>query len=97
MGFPSDPAFLLSLQTAVNNIAYLVTECKEHIGPKLSILACRRPTQRFYRCLAATFLDAPVRFHHGNFELSPEYANALTFWFVGLFLLVFGLKLPGAE
>jgi hypothetical protein len=41
------------------------------------------------------FLLAALRIHVGNFEVTPEYSNALTLWFLALLLYVFGLKAPG--
>jgi hypothetical protein len=80
--------------------AYIVTQCVHHIGPKLSMLAAARSGENQNQnlfMLAHTFLLAPIRLHVGNFEVSPEYANAMSFWFLGLFLVVFGLHMPGVE
>jgi hypothetical protein len=78
-------------------MAFPVTRCSHHIGPKLSMLATKRSDNAQYQQLATTFLLAPVRIHVGNFEVSPEYANGITAWFAALFLLVFGLTMPGME
>ena len=79
------------------NMAFPVTRCSHHIGPKLSMIATKRSDNPQYQQLATTFLLAPVRVHVGNFEVSPEHANGVTAWFAALFLLVFGLTMPGLE
>jgi len=77
------------------NMAYTQTECIQYIGPKLSMLVVRRPNRWQYSSLACMFLLAALRIHVGNFEVTPEYSNALTLWFLALLLYVFGLKAPG--
>jgi hypothetical protein len=44
--------------------------------------------------LAQAFVQMPIRLQTGNFNVTSEYANALTAWLFGLFLVVFGMKLP---
>eukprot|EP00529_Nitzschia_sp_RCC80_P028094 CAMPEP_0113505066 /NCGR_PEP_ID=MMETSP0014_2-20120614/35094_1 /TAXON_ID=2857 /ORGANISM="Nitzschia sp." /LENGTH=268 /DNA_ID=CAMNT_0000400305 /DNA_START=437 /DNA_END=1243 /DNA_ORIENTATION=- /assembly_acc=CAM_ASM_000159 len=85
---------------AMYSMAYLILECYHHIGPKLAVLAvrCHDHAPRF-QVLATTFMHAPVKIHVGIFEVSAEYASAIGLWFLGLFLVVFGLtvRMPGAE
>ena len=84
--------------SAFYSMAYLITECSHHIGPKLAVLAVRCHDQSpRYQVLASAFLHAPIKIHVGVFEVAPEYASAIGLWFFGLFLVVFGLKMPGAE
>ena len=88
----------IMITAAFYSSAYLVTECSHHIGPKLAILAVRLHGEApQFQVLASAFLHAPVKIHVGVFEVAPEYANAIGMWFLGLFLVVFGLKIPGAE
>jgi hypothetical protein len=76
--------------------AYIVVECSHHIGPKLAILAVRLHSEcPQLQVLASAFLHAPAKIHVGVFEVAPEYASAVGMWFLGLFLVVFGLKIPG--
>lgn len=93
------------ISTTLSNYAYIQTKSQIHIGSKLNLISMSEqpqqhdtttPVVRIDR-LATGFMLAPVRFHLGNFELGPEYANATAVWFVGLFLYVFGLKAPGVE
>ena len=80
------------------SMAFLVVESSHHIGPKIIILAVRFEGETTgYQALALAFLHAPPKVHVGVFEVAPEYATAVFLWFLGLFLLVFGLKMPGAE
>ena len=74
-------------------MAYLVVQCQHHCGPKLSLLAARGYPE--VHELALTFLLAPVKLHVGTFEVSPEYSNFVSVWFIGLFFYVFGIKIPG--
>ena len=78
------------------SIAYLIMQCSHHVGPKLAILAVRCHDQApRYQVLASTFLHAPIKVHVGIFEVTPEYASFIGLWFLALFLVVFGLKMPG--
>ena len=86
---------VLVITAAFYSMAFLVTECAHHIGPALSMLSVKYPGVPEVQSLATSFLLAPIRVHVGNFEVSPEYSNAIVLWFIGLFLLVFGLKAPG--
>lgn len=82
------------LTTMLLSMASLVTACAHQIGPALAQLAVRHANVRM-QCLATTFLQAPIKLHVGLFEVGPEYANAIALWFLALFLVVFGLKMPG--
>jgi len=89
-------------------IAYTSTICCEIIGPKLATLSLR--TNNYFvtnnnqnnlydvkaelNVLAQTFMQAPVHLRIGNFHVTAESANALSAWFFGLLLVVFGMKLP---
>lgn len=102
MSQKSEFALLLSfssnavmIMAAMYSTAFMVTKCNHYIGPKIAMLAASTRPQ--LSSVSTLFLHAPIRLHVGNFELSPEYANAISLWFVGLFLLVFGLKIPGSE
>ena len=77
--------------------SYIIVLCNHTIGPKLAILAALKTEVRQFAALSQAFLLAPVRLHVGNFELSSEYANGLTLWFVGLLLATVGLVAPGGE
>mmetsp|Transcript_29332 Transcript_29332/g.59458 ORF Transcript_29332/g.59458 Transcript_29332/m.59458 type:complete len:428 (+) Transcript_29332:139-1422(+) len=94
LSFTSNAAMITA---ALYSTAFVVTACVHHIGPKIVILAARHEDMRQLPSVAAMFLHAPVRIHVGNFEVSPEYANGVAIWFLGLFLVVFGIKIPGAE
>ena len=78
--------------------AYTVTLCTERIGPSIALLSLRTahsPDRAAeLNVLAQTCMQAPIRLRAGNFHITADYANALTAWFFGLFLLVFGMKLP---
>lgn len=80
-------------KAAFYSIAYLVVQCQHHVGPKLSLLAARGLPET--RELALTFLLAPVKFHVGTFEVSPEYSNFVSIWLIGLFFYTLGIKIPG--
>ena len=82
---------------ALYSTAFMVTQCAHHIGPNVAILAARFTDVPQLSIMSMMFLQAPIRLHVGNFEVSPEYANAIAMWFIGLFLVVFGIKIPGAE
>jgi hypothetical protein len=85
-------------------VAFTNTLCTERIGPRLAVLSLRNvvdhsshetiETKGELNVLAQTFMQAPIRLRVGNFHVTPEYANALAGWFFGLFLIVFGMKLP---
>lgn len=79
------------------SIAFLVTKCEHYIGPSLAILSSQNANVPQLLAVTNMFLHAPIRIHVGNFEVGPEHANAVALWFVGLFLVVFGLKMPGVE
>lgn len=78
--------------------AYTVTLCTERIGPSIALLSLRTPHSpdraAELNVLAQTCMQAPIRLRVGNFHITGDYANALTAWFFGLFLVVFGMKLP---
>jgi len=78
--------------------AYTVTLCTERIGPSIALLSLRTthsPDRAAeLNVLAQTCMQAPIRLRVGNFHITGDYANALTAWFFGLFLVVFGMKLP---
>mmetsp|Transcript_10784 Transcript_10784/g.25715 ORF Transcript_10784/g.25715 Transcript_10784/m.25715 type:complete len:239 (+) Transcript_10784:793-1509(+) len=99
-GVPMLAGMLLFTCETTSMVAALILECYHHIGPKLAVLAvrCHDHAPRF-QVLATTFMHAPVKIHVGIFEVSAEYASAIGLWFLGLFLVVFGLtvRMPGAE
>ena len=105
LGVQGTTALLLTFCTnaimicsAFYSMAYLILECSHHIGPKLAVLAVRCHDQSpRYQVLASAFMHAPIKIHIGVFEIAPEYASAIGLWFLGLFLVVFGLKMPGGE
>ena len=78
--------------------AYTVTLCTERIGPSIALLSLRTihsPDRAAeLNVMAQTCMQAPIRLRVGNFHITGDYANALTAWFFGLFLVVFGMKLP---
>lgn len=78
--------------------ASTVTLCTERIGPCIALLSLRTSNSPDrageLNVLAQTFMQAPIRLRAGNFHITVEYANTLTAWFFGLFLVVFGMKLP---
>jgi hypothetical protein len=79
--------------------AYTATLSMEQIGPAVAILSLRRASHSADQAaelnvLAQTFMQAPIRLRAGNFHVNADYANALTAWFFGLFLAIFGMKLP---
>eukprot|EP00522_Entomoneis_paludosa_P011186 CAMPEP_0172443878 /NCGR_PEP_ID=MMETSP1065-20121228/4065_1 /TAXON_ID=265537 /ORGANISM="Amphiprora paludosa, Strain CCMP125" /LENGTH=361 /DNA_ID=CAMNT_0013194259 /DNA_START=261 /DNA_END=1346 /DNA_ORIENTATION=- len=105
LGFHGTAALLLAyvpnavmISAGFHNMAYLVMACSHRIGPNLVVLANRcqdQDSSRRYQVLASAFLHAPVKISIGIFEVGPEYASTITLFFIGLFLVVFGLKMPG--
>ena len=79
----------------VHTISYIPTLCQVFIGPKLSMLSTIYPNCVEYTRLATTYMVAPIKFHVGNLEISSEYSNGLSIMFLGIFLFVFGITLPG--
>lgn len=45
-------------------------------------------------CPCTNLYASSIRLRAGNFHITVEYANTLTAWFFGLFLVMFGMKLP---
>jgi len=73
--------------------ANTATICAQSIGPSLAVLSLRTSNPNL-AVLAQAFVQMPIRLQTGNFNVTSEYANALTAWLFGLFLVVFGMKLP---
>ena len=73
--------------------ANTATICAQSIGPSLAVLSLRTNEPNL-AVLAQSFVQMPIRLQTGNFNVTSEYANALTAWLFGLFLVVFGMKLP---
>jgi hypothetical protein len=76
--------------------AHTATICAQSIAPRLAILSLRTHgnNHNLAAVLAQAFVQMPIRLQTGNFNVTSEYANALTAWLFGLFLVVFGMKLP---
>jgi hypothetical protein len=76
--------------------AHTATICAQSIAPRLAVLSLRTHgnNHSLAAVLAQAFVQMPIRLQTGNFNVTSEYANALTAWLFGLFLVVFGMKLP---
>jgi hypothetical protein len=79
--------------------AHTATLCAQSIAPRLAVLSLRTNNDNgtahsSLAVLAQAFVQMPIRLQTGNFNVTSEYANALTAWLFGLFLVVFGMKLP---
>jgi hypothetical protein len=89
------------LMLTVFYAAHTATLCAQSIAPRLAVLSLRtnnddngNAQHSSLAVLAQAFVQMPIRLQMGNFNVTSEYANALTAWLFGLFLVVFGMKLP---
>lgn len=89
------------LMLTVFYAAHTATLCAQSIAPRLAVLSLRtnnddngNAQHSSLAVLAQAFVQMPIRLQTGNFNVTSEYANALTAWLFGLFLVVFGMKLP---
>jgi hypothetical protein len=90
------------LMLTVFYAAHTATMCAQSIAPRLAVLSLRTNNNdndngnahSSLAVLAQAFVQMPIRLQTGNFNVTSEYANALTAWLFGLFLVVFGMKLP---